>query len=109
MNFETKNLIMIGVSTCPSLEDATRIVDELLADKFIACGQIEGPIKSRYEWKDCLREDFEWRITMKFRPENSQLIQKKLLKIHPYETPQWLVWTASATKEYYDWASGEGE
>lgn len=98
-----KNEIGIGVTTCPSKEVASEIVNELLSAKLIACGQIGGPIESIYRWEGKLSRETEWKITLKFDLAKKAELEQNLTEIHPYETPQWVVWKAEASEEYYNW------
>ena len=104
---DMKKEIGIGVTTCSSNEVALRIVNELLSAKLIACGQIEGPIESIYRWEGKLEQETEWKITMKFDLVNHAELEENIAKIHPYETPQWDVWGAGASEEYYNWVTGK--
>jgi uncharacterized protein involved in tolerance to divalent cations len=40
---------------------------------------------------------------MKFDIRQANNIEKKLLKLHPYETPQWVYWVVRGSKSYTDW------
>jgi len=100
-----KKGIGIGVTTCSSKEIASSIVNELLSAKLIACGQIEGPIESIYRWEGKLAKEAEWKITLKFDFVKQEQLEENIGKIHPYETPQWVVWEAGASEEYYNWVT----
>ena len=98
-----KQVIGIATTTCPDKETASSIVESLLADGLIACGQVEGPIESTYFWNGKLNKEPEWRILMKFAPEKTQQLERELVKLHPYETPQWTNWEANASDGYHEW------
>ena len=100
---EMKKEIGIAVTTCSSKEVASGIVNELLSAKLIACGQIEGPMESIYRWKGRLEKETEWKIKLKFDLAKKAEIEQNLTEIHPYVTPQWVVWKAEASEEYYNW------
>jgi periplasmic divalent cation tolerance protein len=104
---EIKKEIGVGVTTCSSKEVASNIVNELLSAKLIACGQVEGPVESIYRWKGRLEKETEWKITLKFDLGKRAELEGKLVKIHPYETPQWVMWKAEASEEYYNWVTGK--
>jgi periplasmic divalent cation tolerance protein len=100
-----KKGIGIGVTTCSTKGVASSIVNELLSAKLIVCGQIEGPIESIYRWDDKLAKEVEWKITLKFDFGKLEQLEENIGKIHPYETPQWVVWEAGASEEYYNWVT----
>tara|TARA_B100000902_G_scaffold307924_1_gene296902 strand:- start:355 stop:675 length:321 start_codon:yes stop_codon:yes gene_type:complete len=100
---KNKKEIGVAVTTCSSKESASRIVNDLLRKNLIACGQVEGPIESTYQWKGNLEKDTEWRISLKFDPGKEVQLQEVVKVLHPYDTPQWIVWKAGASEEYYDW------
>jgi len=95
--------LMIGWTTVPSEEKAKEILQFLLNKKLIACGQIDGPVCSIYEWRNKIEEDTEWRITLKFKSTNQSKIYKCFVEIHPYETPQWVFWEVNSSEEYRNW------
>jgi periplasmic divalent cation tolerance protein len=102
--FSEKNAnIVIGQSTLPTQEMASLLVDTLLESGLIACGQIEGPITSKYTWNGKINETQEWRVTLKFNKENISQLTKVILQNHPYENPEWVYWGVHATKQYSDW------
>jgi periplasmic divalent cation tolerance protein len=100
---EIKKKIGVAVTTCSSKESASRIVNDLLMANLIACGQIEGPIESIYQWKGKLEKETEWKISLKFDLGKQAELQEAIKAIHPYDTPQWVAWEAGASDGYYDW------
>ena len=106
MKNENANKIIVGCTTVSSKKDALLIVRELVYSKLIACGQIDGPILSVYQWKEKLVEEREWKISLKFAQNNSIEVFKKIKVIHPYETPQWVCWDVLASKEFKTWVCG---
>ena len=98
-----KQVIGIATTTCPDKKTALRIVESLLADGLIACGQVEGPIESTFFWKGKLSKEPEWRILMKFVPKKIKQLESEVMKLHPYENPQWTSWEATASGGYHEW------
>ena len=93
----------IGLTTCPNVRNAKMIVNTLLKNKLISCGQIEGPIMSIYTWDGDIVESEEWRVVIKFKFENQEKILKQIENIHEYDVPQWVYWKTSGSKEYAQW------
>jgi periplasmic divalent cation tolerance protein len=98
-----KQVIGIAITTCPDKKTASSIVESLLADGLIACGQVEGPIESTYFWNGKLTKETEWRVQMKFVPKKIQQLEEEVMKLHPYENPQWTNWEAIASDGYHEW------
>ena len=70
----------------PSRADA--IVDSLLADHLVACGQRLGPMTSRYWWEGRREQADEWLVLLKTRAELAPAVQAAVIERHPYETPE---------------------
>ena len=98
--------IMVGISTFPSREDAQAMLERLLNHKLIACGQISSPIESIYLWKNQIKKEIEWKMTVKFPIGYQEIITTKIEESHPYENPQWIVSEMVTTDEYYQWVAG---
>jgi periplasmic divalent cation tolerance protein len=74
-----------------AIDDAERadaIVEALLAEHLIACGQLLGPIRSRYWWEGRLEQADEWLVLMKTRAELARQVVAAVGRHHPYETPE---------------------
>ncbi len=67
------------------------ILDSLLADGMVACGQTMGPIVSRYWWDGSLQESEEWMVLLKTRTELSARVIDAIVARHPYDTPEVVV------------------
>ena len=97
--------IMIGWTTVSSQEDAEKIVKKLLELNLIACGQINGPISSHYKWDGEMHNEQEWRVTVKYAHKQIDETSRKLLAIHPYDTPQWTTVEATTNRKYGEWVN----
>ena len=95
--------IAVGLTTCDSNSEARELVDCLIRKKLIACGQIEGPIKSTFWWDNEIQESNEWRVTVKFIPLKAKEIQGLVEDMNKYETPQWVYWTVESSAAFSDW------
>ena len=97
----------IILSTFPTLEDAESLAKVLLDKKIVACVQIQGPIKSMYNWKNELICDQEWKISIKTKDENIGVTSRILHEMHPYEIPQWIVISGTCSLKYEEWVAEE--
>lgn len=95
--------IGVGLTTFPDVLSAKSTISKLLLGNLISCAQIDTEIESHYIWKGKMQVTPEVRVTMKFDIRQANNIEKKLLKLHPYETPQWVYWVVRGSKSYTDW------
>jgi periplasmic divalent cation tolerance protein len=70
---------------------ADDIVDSLLSDRVVACGQRMGPVTSRYWWQGSVQQSEEWLVLLKTRAELSGRVVAAVVAQHPYETPEVVV------------------
>ncbi|GAB5561724.1 MAG: divalent-cation tolerance protein CutA [Synoicihabitans sp.] len=95
----------IGWTTIGTLAAAKVLARGLIENRFAACVQIDGPITSVYRWDDETSSEEEYRLTVKFLPENSTAVEGHLAAAHPYDTPEWIVVDAEYVSEkYLSWA-----
>ncbi len=67
---------------------ADGIIEQLLADRMVACGQRVGPVVSRYWWQDSLERAEEWLVLLKTRTALGPAVIQAVAEAHPYETPE---------------------
>jgi periplasmic divalent cation tolerance protein len=85
-------------------ERADAIVDALLADRLIACGQRTGPIHSSYWWQGEREEADEWLVLMKTRADLAPTVVAAVVERHPYETPEVVTLElVGGAAEYLEW------
>lgn len=70
---------------------ADAIVDSLLTERLVACGQTLGPVVSRYWWGGRLTGSEEWLVLLKTRADLGDRVVEAVVARHPYETPEVLV------------------
>lgn len=95
--------LYIGFTTCETEEDAINLIDKLLEKSLIACGQINGPILSKYSWGGEIKSEKEWRVTLKFKFSVKSAVLKTIIKNHKYDIPEWVCLPAETTSEYATW------
>ncbi len=77
-----------------ALDDPARadgMVDQLLDDRLVACGQRLGPVVSRYWWQGERAVSDEWLVLLKTRAELAPAVVEAVVAAHPYETPEVVV------------------
>lgn len=69
-------------------ERAMGIVESLLEQHLVACGQRIGPIVSRYRWHGAIEQAHEWLVLLKTREELTERVIDLIVDRHPYDTPE---------------------
>lgn len=90
-----------------AIDDAGRadaIIEALLVEHLVACGQRLGPMVSRYWWQGSLERTDEWLVLLKTRVELSEQVIDAVVERHPYETPEVIVFEiARGAGGYLEW------
>jgi periplasmic divalent cation tolerance protein len=81
---------MVALTTVGSAEAAQKLVETLVTERLLACGNVVGPIQSTYVWKGALSRDAEFLIVMKTRRELLEPLLARMRQLHPYEVPEFL-------------------
>lgn len=74
--------------TFPSRESAEKTIALLLERRLIACGQILGPVTSRYRWQGKVENAEEWLMVAKTTNRMWERLRQTLQDNHPYEVPE---------------------
>jgi len=96
------------ITTTGSKENAEKIANELVQNRYAACVQIVGPITSVYWWKEKVEKAVEWLCIVKTRRDLYEVAESLIRHNHTYEVPEIL---AVSVLEGYDgyilWLDGE--
>jgi periplasmic divalent cation tolerance protein len=76
------------ISTAGSREEASRIAQTLVAEKFAACVNIVGPIESVYRWQGKVENAEEFLMLVKTTQERSNAAMSRIRELHSYEVPE---------------------
>jgi periplasmic divalent cation tolerance protein len=80
----------VVLTTAKSPGDARRIADKVLSEKLAACVQLLA-INSLYTWKGEVAEESEVLLLLKTRQELYPELEKAIVSVHKYETPEILL------------------
>ena len=90
--------------TSDSEQEAKTIIEKLLKNRLIACGNLIGPISSSFWWKDRIETSKEYLILLKSRNDLFNKIEKEVLRLHSYEVPEIIVFPIiDGSKDYLKW------
>lgn len=97
--------MFIAWTTVATRADAERLAAETIARNLAVCVQIEGPLVSHYRWQGKDERSEEFRLTFKCLLLRLDALEKHVISVHPYDTPEWLVVRADRVGEkYLSWA-----
>lgn len=98
--------IMLFYVPCPDQITAKKLIEALLSEKLIACGNIICS-ESLYNWEDKPEEGAEFIAIMKTLPEKTAEAEIKISGLHPYSIPAILHWEVSCNNSYWDWVKAQ--
>lgn len=99
--------ILSITTTVGSAADAQRLAREIVRRRLAACVQLEPGLTSFYRWQGELCEDAEVRLVIKTLPGCEAALQALLREQHPYELPQFVAATLTASVEYARWVRAQ--
>ena len=83
---------------------ADAIIESLLMEHLVACGQRTGPFVSRYWWDGVLEQTTEWLVLLKTRAELAPTVVDSVVQRHPYELPEVITLAiAGGSPGYLSW------
>lgn len=87
--------------TAPDLKTARSLAKSALRAKLVACANLVPKIESHYWWRDKLESSAEVLLVLKTHKTKLVTLEKLILKLHPYDTPEFLVLPLRAGGERY--------
>jgi len=90
--------------TCPNMEIAERISNNLVSNKYVSCVQVTELNKSIYLWNGKIEKQEEILLIAKTRARYFKIIEKAVKELHPYTTPEIIALPIiKANDEYIRW------
>jgi periplasmic divalent cation tolerance protein len=87
---ETKFRVVLV--TCATLEEARKIAREVVEKRLAACvNVVTHAVESFYTWEGKLENGSEYLLMMKTSEERLEELQKEVLRLHSYDTPEFIV------------------
>lgn len=74
--------------TCPNVDIAQEIAQQLVEAQLAACVNILPEIRSVYRWQENIVSDAEVQLFIKTKAQYFDLVNDKVKQLHPYETPE---------------------
>jgi periplasmic divalent cation tolerance protein len=88
--------------TCATLEQARKIARGLVEKRLAACVSIvTHAVESFYSWEGKLENSSEYLLMIKTSEDRVEELQKEVLALHSYDTPEFIVLPIVAGSEAY--------
>ena len=94
----------IVLTTINTIEEASRIGNILVEERLVACATVFPSVQSIYHWQDKMESTPEALLLLKTGSEQIAALEIRLLDLHHYQTPEFLVLSVeSANAAYLQW------
>jgi periplasmic divalent cation tolerance protein len=93
--------IVLVLTTAPDNDRAETWARLLVEERLAACVNIHGPMISFYRWKGRVERDEERQIVIKTIRERVPELQARLLALHSYELPEFVVLEITGGSDAY--------
>lgn len=95
--------LTVIISTYPNKKSITKIANELVQNKIVACVNITK-ISSVYSWKGKIENTSEYLALFKTTQKNKKYLKEKIKSTHPYKVPEIAeINITSINKSYLNW------
>ena len=92
---------VIVLCTCGNAAEAETIAHSLVEERLAACVNIVPQITSVYRWQERVETTQEHLLLIKTIAEKEEELQKRLLQLHSYDTPEVIVLPLKSGLEKY--------
>lgn len=97
----TARLVLITVADPTG---AAQLAHTLVGERLAACATLVPSVRSIYRWQGAIEDATETLLLLKTTAEHVPALQARLLALHSYETPEFLVLPVeSGSAPYLDW------
>lgn len=101
---QTEVKVVTVLMTAPDANSAEAIVQRLLEERLVACGNILPGAVSLYRWEGRIQRDEEVVVIMKARSDLVSRVLERTAQLHSYEVPELLVHEVDdGSAPYLEW------
>lgn len=97
------NECILVLTTMPADSRADDLARTLVDEGLAACVNVHDPMSSTYRWRDGIETERERQIVIKTASASLAALEARLRALHPYELPELVVLTATASDDYAAW------
>ena len=87
--------------TAPDAKTAQRLARAALQARLVACANLLPKLESHYWWKGKVESSAEVLLVFKTAKTKLKRLEKVILQLHPYDTPEFLVLPFTLGNERY--------
>lgn len=103
-------MVLLVFCTFPDAGSAASVTRTLVEEKLAACGNLIPGVRSIYAWEGKVEDASEVLVVFKTTGPAYAKLEKRLLKLHPYNTPEIVALEAgAAARAYAAWVAGSVE
>ena len=104
MVFAENQIMLIVLTTVPSVEEAESLASGIVENKLAACAQIMPPMTSIYVWEGKVQRENEHLMLIKTLPDKYAELEEFITANHSYGTPEIVaVDAAHVSLPYLSW------
>ena len=101
---KTAKAFSIVLVTAPDLKTARALARAALQARLVACANLLPKIESHYWWQGKIEAGREVLLVLKAPKSKLVALEKLIVSLHPYDTPEFIALPLSAgNKKYLDW------
>ncbi len=95
---------VIALCTVADQQAAQTIAHSVVQAKLAACVNIIGPLQSVYAWQGQVCQEREYQLVLKTHSAKIDELFNQVLRLHPYDVPEWLVLDVQqGSEDYLNW------
>jgi len=103
-------MVLLVFCTFPDADTAAAVTKTLVGEKLIACGTILPGARSIYAWEGKMEDASEVLVLFKTASPAYAKLERRLLKLHPYDMPEIVALEAgAASKAYAAWVAAAAD
>jgi periplasmic divalent cation tolerance protein len=97
----------IVLTTADNPKEASQLARALVEEGLAACATMIPAVQSIYRWQGEIQLSTETMLLLKTGPEQLAALEARLLELHSYQTPEFLVLPVEAgSAGYLEWLRG---
>jgi periplasmic divalent cation tolerance protein len=100
--------LVIVLTTLGDDADAEGMARALVEEGLAACVNILPAMTSVYRWRGSVERESERQVVIKTTAGRVAALEARVLAMHPYELPEFMVLAAEASAAYANWVRGGG-
>ncbi len=77
--------------TAPDVATGTELVRRVVEEGLAACGNVVPGLTSVFHWEGEVQEEAEVLLVLKTRVSHVELLRRRVVNLHPYDVPEFLV------------------